>query len=128
MVKILIVEDDKFLRELIKRKLQEVGFEAVSAVNGQEGLAIAQKEKFSLILLDLIMPGLDGFSFLLEAQKLPSLSAIPIIILSNLGQQEDIDKARRLGAVDFLIKAHFTPNEIVDKINNILGGKVQKPL
>ncbi len=123
MLKILTIEDDKFLRELIKRKLQEVGFEAVSASNGEEGLKLAKAEKPNLILLDLIMPGMDGFTTLKELQKDPLLASVPVIILSNLGQQDDIDKAKQLGAVDFLVKAHFTPNEIVDKINKILNKK-----
>jgi len=123
MLKILTIEDDKFLRELIKRKLQEVGFEAISASNGEEGLALVKEEKPNLILLDLIMPGMDGFITLKELQKDPLLASIPVIILSNLGQQDDFDKAKQLGAVDFLVKAHFTPNEIVDKINKILDKK-----
>ena len=123
MLKILTIEDDKFLRELIKRKLQEVGFEAISASNGEEGLALVKEEKPNLILLDLIMPGMDGFMTLKELQKDPLLASIPVIILSNLGQQDDFDKAKQLGAVDFLVKAHFTPNEIVDKINKILDKK-----
>ncbi|MDP2951086.1 MAG: response regulator [bacterium] len=123
MLKILTIEDDKFLRELIRRKLQEVGFEAVSASSGEEGLALVKAEKPNLILLDLIMPGMDGFTTLKELQKDPLLASIPVIILSNLGQQDDIDKAKQLGAVDFLVKAHFTPNEIVDKINQILNKK-----
>ena len=121
MSKILTIEDDKFLRELIKRKLQEVGFEAMSASNGEEGLALVKEENPNLILLDLIMPGMDGFATLKELQKDPLLASIPVIILSNLGQQDDIDKAKQLGAVDFLVKAHFTPNEIIDKINKILS-------
>ncbi|MCG2689830.1 response regulator, partial [Candidatus Parcubacteria bacterium] len=89
MLKILTIEDDKFLRELIKRKLQEVGFEAISASNGEEGLKLAKEEKPNLILLDLIMPGMDGFITLKELQKDPLLASIPVIILSNLGQQDD---------------------------------------
>ncbi|OIO46110.1 response regulator [bacterium (Candidatus Gribaldobacteria) CG10_big_fil_rev_8_21_14_0_10_37_21] len=123
MSKILTIEDDKFLRELIKRKLQEVGFEATSASNGEEGLALVKEEKPDLILLDLIMPDMDGFMTLKELQKDHLLASIPVIILSNLGQQDDIDKAKQLGAVDFLVKAHFTPNEIIDKINKILNKK-----
>jgi len=123
MSKILTIEDDKFLRELIKRKLQEVGFEATSASNGEEGLALVKEEKPDLILLDLIMPDMDGFMTLKELQKDHLLASIPVIILSNLGQQDDIDKAKQLGAVDFLVKVHFTPNEIIDKINKILNKK-----
>lgn len=121
MSKILIIEDDKFLRELIKRKLQDTGFEPFTASDGKEGLSLAQTNRPDLILLDLIMPGMDGFEVLSELRKDPSLAELPVIILSNLGQQDDIDKAKKLGAVDFLIKAHFTPNEIIDKINKILN-------
>ncbi|MDO8436326.1 MAG: response regulator, partial [bacterium] len=77
-------------------------------------------EKPDLILLDLILPGIDGFEVLAKIKDDPTLSAIPVIILSNLGQQEDVERGLKLGAVDYLIKAHFTPGEIIEKIKNNL--------
>ncbi len=118
--KILIVEDDKFLRDLITRKLQREGFNVVEAVDGEHGLKKIKEEKPDLILLDLILPGIDGFTVLAETKKDPGLALIPVIILSNLGQRDDIEKGLKLGAVDYLIKAHFTPGEIIEKVKKVL--------
>ncbi len=118
--KILIIEDDKFLKELISQKLSKEGYDISEAVDGEEGIKKIKEEKPDLVLLDLILPGIDGFEVLSRTKKDPSLSSIPVIILSNLGQKEDIDKGFKLGAVDYLIKAHFTPGEIIEKIRAVL--------
>lgn len=118
--KVLVIEDDKFLRELIVRKLLKEGMETIEAVDGEEGQAKVKEEKPDLILLDLILPGIDGFQLLAQIKADPELKAIPVIILSNLGQKEDIDRGMQLGAVDYLIKAHFTPGEVVEKIKETL--------
>jgi DNA-binding response OmpR family regulator len=117
---ILIIEDDKFLRELITQKLIKEGYETSEAIDGEEGIKKIKEEKPSLILLDLILPGIDGFEVLSQTKEDPAISSIPVIILSNLGQKEDIERGLKLGAVDYLIKAHFTPGEIIEKIKNIL--------
>jgi DNA-binding response OmpR family regulator len=117
---ILIIEDDKFLRELIAQKLIKEGYEVSEAVDGEEGIKKVKDEKPTLVLLDLILPGIDGFEVLGKIKEDPGLSPIPVIILSNLGQKEDVEKGLKLGAVDYLIKAHFTPGEIIDKIKNVL--------
>jgi len=118
--KILIVEDDKFLRELIGQKLSKESFDILEAMDGEEGLKSAKEDKPDLILLDLILPGIDGFEVLAKIKEDASAAAIPIIILSNLGQKDDIERGLKLGAVDYLIKAHFTPGEIIEKIKGIL--------
>ena len=117
---ILIVEDDKFLRELIVRKLHEEDFEVSEAVDGEEGIKKIIEEKPDLILLDLILPGIDGFEVLARMKKESALSSIPVIILSNLGQKDDVEKGLKMGAIDYLIKAHFTPGEIIEKIKAAL--------
>jgi len=122
MAKILTIEDDKFLRELIKRKLQSESFESIEAVDGEEGLQQVRAQKPDLVLLDLMLPGIDGFEVLSRMKKSPELSSIPVIILSNLGQRDDIEKGLKIGAVDYLVKAHFTPNEIVEKVKQALKG------
>jgi len=121
--KILIIEDDKFLRELIARKLTNEGYEALEAVDGEEGLKKLKDEKPDLVLLDLILPGIDGFEVLSKMKEDPALSEIPVLILSNLGQRDEVEKGLSLGAVDFLIKAHFTPSEVIEKIKYILKEK-----
>ena len=117
---ILIIEDDKFLRELIVQKIFKEGYNVSEAIDGEEGVKKIREEKPDLVLLDLILPGIDGFEVLTQIKNEPELSAIPIIILSNLGQKEDVEKGMKLGAVDYLIKAHFTPGEIIDKIKAVL--------
>lgn len=118
--KILIIEDDKFLRELISKKLTKEGFEILEAMDGEEGLRKAKEEKPNLVLLDLILPGIDGFEVLARIKEDTKVSNIPIIILSNLGQRDDIERGMKLGAVDYLIKAHFTPSEIIEKVKTVL--------
>ena len=117
---ILIIEDDKFLREMIAKRLREEGYDVSMAVDGEEGIKKIQGEKPDLILLDLILPGIDGFEVLERMRKDSELAKIPVVILSNLGQKEEVERGLNLGAVDYLIKAHFTPREIIDKIKKVL--------
>lgn len=120
MKRILIIEDDKFLRELMSQKLLSLKYEVVQAIDGEDGLNKVKKVKPDLVLLDLILPGINGFEVLEQIKADPEISSIPVIILSNLGQREDIEKGLKLGAIDFLVKAHFTPGEIVSKIEKII--------
>lgn len=121
MSKILVVEDDKFLRELIVRKLEGENYDISQAIDGEEGIKKIREEKPDLVLLDLILPGIDGFDVLAKVKEDVQTSQIPVIILSNLGQREDIEKGLKLGAADYLIKAHFTPTEIINKIKAVMA-------
>ncbi len=121
--KILIVEDDRFLRELISRKLLAENYQVCEAIDGEEGVRATKKEKPDLVLMDLILPGIDGFEALTRIKQDEETTAIPVIILSNLGQKEDIERGLKLGAADYMIKAHFTPKEVVEKIVSIIGKK-----
>lgn len=120
MTKILVVEDDKFLREMISRKLEKEGYEVYQAIDGEKGEEKIKEVKPDIVLLDLILPGIDGFEVLERVKKDPEVAEIPVIILSNLGQKSEVERGLNLGAVDFLIKAHFTPAEIVRKIKEII--------
>lgn len=117
---VLIVEDDQFLRNLCIRKLQKENFNVIYAVDGEEGLRKIQEEKPDLVLLDILLPGLNGFDVVQAVKNNPETSNIPIILLSNLGDKSDVNKGLGLGAEDYLIKAHFTPGEIVDKVREWL--------
>jgi len=121
MQKILVIEDDKFLRELIVQKLLKEGYEISEAVDGEDGIKKVTDDKPDIILLDIILPGIDGFEVLKKIKEDEAVQNIPVIILSNLGQQDDIDKGIKLGAKDYLIKAEFTPAEIVEKVKGVLG-------
>lgn len=120
MAKILLVEDDLPLVRMYQIVLQKAGFEFESALDGEEGLKIAKDQKPDLILLDLVMPKLDGFGVLKEIKAMPSLSKIPIICLSVLHQEEDIKKCKDLGASDYLVKTDVSSDEIIDKIKSFL--------
>lgn len=119
-ISVLIVEDDKFLRELLVRKVESAGFVTLIAVDGKEALKKIKEELPRLVLLDLVLPGIDGFEVLRQVKADPQTSKVPVIILSNLGQREDVERGLKLGADDYLIKAHFTPDEIIQKIQKLL--------
>lgn len=119
--KILIVEDDAIINLMYKTKLELDGFEVLSATDGAMGLAMAKKEKKDLILLDVIMPQLDGFTVLAELKKDVKTKGIPVILLTNLGTEEDKEKGAKLGAVDYIIKAGFTPAQVSEKVQKYLN-------
>jgi DNA-binding response OmpR family regulator len=116
MQKIFVVEDDRFLRDLIAEELKREGFSVSLAVDGEEAVEKIPKEMPDLVLLDLILPGIDGYEVLKQIKENPTSTKIPVVILSNLGQKDNLDKGINLGAVDYLIKANFTPREIIAKI------------
>ena len=118
--KIALIEDEKFLLGAMRDKLQREGFEVYTATNGNLGLEVIKKEKPDLVLLDLIMPVKSGFEVLEDLQKENGLKKIPVIILSNLGQESDIQKGKELGAVDYLIKADFKMKEVIAKVREHL--------
>jgi len=120
MKKILLIEDDKFLRELMVKKLLTMDYDVAFAVDGESGLSMIKEVKPDVVLLDLILPGINGFEVLEKAKQDPEIADIPVIILSNLGQKEDIERGQELGAADFMIKAHFTPQEVANKIKTVL--------
>lgn len=121
---ILIIEDDKFFRDLVSKKLEKNGFEMLLAIDSKEALTVLEKKKPSLIISDLILPGLDGFELISIIKKDEKTKDIPLIVLSNLGQKEEVERAISLGALDFMVKVNFTPDEIVDKIKKVLSRKI----
>jgi len=119
--KILFVEDDQFLRKIYFTKLSKENLELKAAVDGEEGLELAKSEKPDLIILDMILPKMNGFEVLQELKNDNKTKKIPVVVLSNLGQESDVDRAMSMGAVDYLIKTDFSINEVVDKIGKYLG-------
>jgi len=119
--KILLVEDDKFLSEMYSTKLAESGFDVETAFDGEEGLKKAAEFQPDLILLDIVLPKKDGFEVLKELKLKEELKKIFVIALTNLGQKEEVQKGFDLGANDYIIKAHFTPTEVVAKAKKLLG-------
>ncbi len=117
--KILLVEDEKDLKFLLKQTLVEEGYEVDEAMDGEEAFEkLKENEKPDLILLDLLLPGMDGYEFLSKIKKEHDYGSIPIVVVSNLGQEREIKKAMDLGAAGYLIKANFTLSEILEKIKS----------
>jgi len=117
---ILIIEDEKDLRFFLKEALSQEGYEIKEASDAEEGFEKLKEKKPDLILLDILLPGKSGFDFLTQIKADPNFESIPVLILSNYGRQEDIEKGLKLGAVDYLIKANFTLEEIVQRVKKIL--------
>ncbi len=118
--KVLIVEDDKFLRDLLSKKMESEGVQLFVGIDGTQGLNLAEREKPSVMLLDILMPGMDGYAVLESIRKNPELKDTVVIMLSNFGQKEDVEKATSLGANFFLVKAAVTPDDIVEKVKEFL--------
>jgi len=123
--RILLVEDDRFLSDMYSTKLAESGFEVELAVDGEEGLAKIKEKKPDLVLLDIVLPKKDGFEIMQEVRKDESLKNVLIIALTNLGQKEEVEKGMKLGANDYIIKAHFTPTEVDAKIRALFAKQSQ---
>lgn len=117
MSHILIVEDDQFLAAAYKLKFEKENFKVTIAQDGQEALNFLQNELPDLILLDLVMPVKDGFAVLSDVKESERLRDIPVIIASNLGQEEEIQKGIAMGAIDYVVKSNTSLDEIVKKVN-----------
>ncbi len=120
MANVLLVEDDSFLANIYKTKFEMEKFKVILAENGEIGLDLAQKKNPDIILLDILMPKLDGFAVLEELKKNESTKKIPVVLLTNLGQKDDVERGLEMGAIDYLIKAHTKPSEAVGKVKSIL--------
>jgi len=114
--KILIIEDDDFLSGVYITKFSTEGFDVAFAKDGEEGLEKAQSELPDLILLDILLPKMNGFVLLKKLKEKKKTNFIPVLILSNLSQEQDINKGLKLGAVDFLVKSYNIPSEVVEKV------------
>lgn len=120
--KIMVVEDDAFVMDIYETKLSQEGFEVISAPNGLEAVKKLEKEENvpDLMILDILMPYMDGLEVLRKIKKDPRLKDIPVILLTNLSQKEEVEEGLSLGANDYLIKSHFTPSEVMEKVSKYL--------
>lgn len=117
---VLIVEDDHFLSSLLKNRLEKASFTVSQAFDGEEALEILKKVRPNLIVLDVIMPKVSGFDILERISVDPQLNRVPVIAVSNLGQDSDMEKAKRLGAVDYVVKVQIPIDELVNKIKALV--------
>ncbi len=119
--KVLIIEDDPYIADMYATKFRMNEYEIKLAKNGVKAFDELQKEKPDIILLDLLMPGMDGYEFLEKIKKEKEFKNIKVIILTNLGQKREIERALKLGANDYIVKAYFTPEEVVRKVEKLLN-------
>lgn len=119
--RILLVEDDPFLSSMYSTKFEMENFAVFSAEDGEKGWKLALAEKPDIILLDILMPKMNGFEVLEKLKTNKETDSIPVILLTNLNQKDEIEKGLALGANDYLIKAHFMPSEVVDKIKKVIS-------
>ena len=124
--RVLLIEDDTFLSSLLKNRLAKAGLEVVHAHDGEEGITMLQGNKVDLILLDLILPKKSGFEVMETIRQDPQLQGAPIIIISNLGQPEDVQKGQDLGAVEYFIKAKTSIDDLITNVISFLTPAPQK--
>ncbi|MBM3256631.1 MAG: response regulator [Candidatus Moranbacteria bacterium] len=121
--KVLIIEDDPFIADVYVLKLESEGYSVETAEDGAKGMEKLKNKKYDVVLLDIIMPNMDGFKVLERIKMAPELNKIPVVILTNLSQKKDIQKGIDLGAADYIVKTKFTPTEVIKTINKVLEGK-----
>ena len=119
-MKVLLVEDDKFLSSILKTKLEQAGLEVTLALDGEQAIEALKNYQPNLILLDLILPKKSGFEVLESISQDPQIEQIPVIILSNLGQEKDIERTKQLGAIEYYIKAKTSIDFLIERIKDIL--------
>ena len=118
--KILLVEDDPFLIDIYSTKLKDAGFEVLVSDEGEEAIGKVKEENPDLVLLDIVLPEIDGWEILRRIKSDEKLKNLKVIILSNLGQKEEVKKGMELGAVNYLIKAQYTPSQVVEEVKKAL--------
>lgn len=121
MKRILLVEDDPFLADIYSTKLKESGFSVQVATDGKEALKKMKEDIPDLLLLDIVLPNLNGWEILRKIERDDELKTLKVIILSNLGEKQEIEKGLKLGAARYLVKAHYTPSEVVGEVKKILN-------
>ena len=118
--RVLLAEDDRFLRRAAEARLRQHGLEVLTAADGEEALRLARSERLDLILLDVVMPKLEGFEVLKLLKEDAATASIPVMVLSNLGQDRDVAQAKALGAVAYLVKANLSLQDLVDRVDAAL--------
>jgi DNA-binding response OmpR family regulator len=121
--KILIIEDDRYISKMYQLKLSLEGYDVQVAENGKQGVDKVKEMMPDIILLDILMPELDGFEVLKIVKGDDATKDIPVLIMSNLGQEDHIEKGMQMGAIGYIVKSQFTPSKVVDKIKETLGKK-----
>lgn len=119
-IRVLTIEDDSLLLDLLAHRISNNGWEVFSATNGETGLQLAKEHTPHIILLDILLPGMNGHELLKKIKEVPTLTQVPVLILSNYGEEKEMQESLKLGAINHLIKAEISPGEVVEKIKEIL--------
>ena len=119
--KILLVEDEPMLSNLLKQRLEKEGIQVTAAHDGEEAVKLLKQDKPDLILLDIILPKMSGFEVLEEMKGDPTVQSAPVVVVSNLGQDSDVEKAQKFGAVGYFVKAKMSIEDLVSKVKEFLG-------
>ena len=120
MKHILLIEDDPFLIDIYTTKLKEAGYSVETAEDGDEGLRMIKEKKPDLVLLDVVLPNFNGWEILRKIKKDDNFKDLKIVVLSNLGEKDEVEKGLKLGATKYLVKAHYTPSEVIKEVKKIL--------
>lgn len=118
---LLLIEDDTLIRELYKRQLDKAGLPTDAFDNGPDGIAAAQNKRYDLVLLDIMLPQMNGLDILRALKKSEKSASIPVIFLTNMGQESILQEGISLGAIGYLIKASYTPDQLIEEIKNVLA-------
>jgi len=118
--KILIIEDEKLLLEMYQSRFEKEGYRVLTALSGKKGIALAQKEKPDLIILDILMPGIDGYEVIKKLKKDSRTRKIIILVFSNLGQPAEINRGLELEADDYIVKTDLTPSQLLNKVEKMV--------
>ncbi|MEA2092908.1 MAG: response regulator [Patescibacteria group bacterium] len=118
--KVLVIEDEEIIREILQKKIKKEGYEVETAKDGEEGISKIKEIMPDIIILDIVMPKMDGFAVLEEMKKDENIANIPVIIVSNSGQPVEIDKVKEFGVKDWIVKTEFDPQEVINKIKTQL--------
>ena len=124
LMKVLIVEDDSFLVNAYRIKFERLGYETKIAIDGESALKILGEWVPDVVILDLVMPKMDGYEFLEKMRAKPEFLNIPVLVATNLGQPEDVDRARELGANNYVIKGNLSLSELVEKLEELIPKKI----
>lgn len=120
MTKVLLVEDDPFLIDIYTTKLKSEGFDLLSAKDGEDALEKIEKDKPDLVILDIVLPNTDGWQVLKQIKDIKGAGKTKVLVLSNLGQKEEVEKGLKLGADKYLIKSDFTPSQVVEELKKLV--------
>lgn len=120
--KILLIEDDELIRQMYAAELSNAHFKVTEAATGEEGLKALQQNQYDLLLLDIMLPGTNGLEILKQIKQNPQTKTLKVVLLTNLGQETVIKQGFELGAIGYLIKAAYNPDQIIQEVKNFLAG------